>query len=275
MHPEVEEILSRRYANYREPLQQVWAWNREARPDSLAKAEELARGLKERFKHALQVRYELALALVKQKRRPEALKELADAGRDFPVLDEDTLCLWGRCHKDEADNLLANGLLAEAEVHYRLAEEYYEKAYQLRHDRFPGINVAALRLIRASLLLAIARQEPGRAELLTKQAEALRQGSRDMAWELLAARDRWEMRLPDDNIWVKATAAEAELLRGRWQEAARLYQFALAEPNLQQHHRDSMRAQVMRLTEAYARQGEKPEDPLADPELFFAAAPPA
>jgi len=171
---EVEAILKRRYPSFAEPLKTAWTWNRQATNESVEKAHCLLTGLKERYPCALPIRYELALCLVKSGRREEALAELRQAAKEFAVLDEDTLCLWGRIHKDQGDKALRDTNFSEA----------------------------------------------GRA---------------------------------DDNIWVRATEAEARLLLQQWDEAAKLYKVALAEPIAKQFHCDSMRAQAQRIIDAFQR----------------------
>jgi hypothetical protein len=147
-----------------------------------------------------------------------------------------------------------------------LAEERYEKAYALRRDRFPGVNVATLRLIRASLAHRLKQAELSRE---------LRQASQKMAEAVLADRPRWVARLSDDNIWMRATEAEAHLLLNDWSAAERLYAEARDQPNCKEFHRKSMCSQVVRLVEAYRRLEEVPPNPLADPETFFSALPAA
>jgi hypothetical protein len=274
---EVQAILDQGYPSYQEPVRRLWAWNRDGSRPSLQKAEELARALKQRYPDVLAVRFELAFSLVRQGRRPEALRVLEEAGKEFPALDEDTLSLAGRCHKDEGDALLPQELLAAAEREYAAAEEYYAKAYDLRKDRFPGINIAGLRLIRASLLCQIAKKDPNQAEKLGRQMEDLRRLSEAMAQELLAGRNSWKERLPDDNIWIDATEAEALLLLQQWDQAGKLYGRALSHPNVQPFHPESMKAQVVRLNAAFGRLGIAPQGLLAEPDKFFdqpkAAAP--
>jgi hypothetical protein len=276
VHEEVEAILARRYPSFQFPLRRAWAWNREANIESLTKGEELSRALKRRYPHVLQVCYELAFSLVRQKRRDEAISELQVAARSFPILDEDCLSLLARCHKDEGDDRLARGLLAAAQSEYQAAEETYQKAYELRQDRFPGINIAGLRLIRASLLAAIADADPSQAEPRQRRAAALVQQSQEMAQELLARRDSWVSRLADDNIWIAATEAEAHLLLQAWDPAAQTYRLALSQTNRQPFHMETIKSQALRLLAAYLRLQIAPQGSIADAEDFFtSAAPPA
>jgi tetratricopeptide (TPR) repeat protein len=262
----VAEALGGRSPDFREPLRRAHGWVRERLPEPLRQARRLLEGLKERYPHALQVRYELALALSELGEREGALAELVAAGAAFATLDEDTESLWARLYKEKGDLALARGDVAEAMAQYRRAEEKYWRAYTRRLDRFPGINVGTLRLLRASL----ARQT-GQAAL----AGELRQASREVAQALLAGRKGWVPRLSDDNIWMAATEAEALVLLGDWAEAERRYREARAQPNHQAFHSMSMGKQVSRLVEAYRLLGEAPQGPLADPAAFFATPGPA
>lgn len=264
----VEEVLSGKYPSYQVPVRQVRDWNREGDPQSLDNAELTACELKARYPHVLPLRYELAFSMVRQGRRAEAIAELDRAGREFPVLDEDCLCLLGRCHKEDGDALLEAGSLARAEQQYRVAEENYEQAYALREDRFPGINMAGLRLIRASLLKQLG-DEPAPVGDGDSPADGLLERAQQLARQLIDNRRRWEKRLKDDNIWMLATAGEAHLILEQWDKAARCYRDALSQDNLQAYQPQSMKAQVLRLRAAFDRLAIKPRGPLADVESFF------
>src|SRR5436190_1503561 len=130
MSEEVNTILSRRYPSYEEPLKRAWSWNREATADSLNKAGQLLKILKDRYPHVLQIRYEFALNLVKRNRREDAHEELQKSAADFKgSLDEDTLCLMGRIYKDWGDQQLTERNFSEAEIDYRRALHEYLQAF--------------------------------------------------------------------------------------------------------------------------------------------------
>lgn len=175
----------------------------------------------------------------------------------------------GRCHKDEGDRLLADNHISLAETEYRKAEEWYQKAYEQCGDYFPGINVAALRLIRASLLHTSITKEPERQADLGKLSEDLLQKAKDLAKTLTSAAAREPNRIPDERIWVYATRADAYLIREDWDAAAQLYRKALSEPGVLAYHPISIIAQVHRLLAAFARLGIKPKNDLVDPDTFF------
>jgi tetratricopeptide (TPR) repeat protein len=269
--PTVQEVLDRRALDYGPPLAVAWEWNRSGDSQKLAKAEQLLARLTEpgMFEFALPVWYERAFNLVRQKRQPEALELLERVARDFEgALDEDTLSLWARIHKDAGDAALAAEKLAEAERSYARAEELYERAYALGRDRFPGINVATLRFVRAGLRKALAGSAEKAAE---SGATELLATARALAAELLSGSANWLPRLPDDPIWMSATRGEAAVILGDWAVAEHAYREALdpAKRPLK-HHPDSMKAQLKRLRAGYIRLGQTVPPPFDDPDAFFA-----
>jgi tetratricopeptide (TPR) repeat protein len=258
--------------SYRDPLTEAWAWNRSGDPARYSRAERRLADLRRRFPHALQVRFELAFSLVKQGRRDEALAVVGEADRDFEgQLDEDTFGLWGRCSKVLGDTALARaeGLpagggrlaaYAEADQRYAEAAARYEKGYNLAFDRFPGINLATLRLVRAGLARALGQRAA---------SDELLRSARDLAARLLDTSAGWQRRLPDDEVWIPATRAEAELILGHWEASAGWYRVALDHPNRQPDHAGAMRDQVGRILSAYRRLDVAPLGPLAAPEEVF------
>src|SRR5262249_1019699 len=158
---------------------------------------------------ALEVRHERALALVSLKRPRDARLTLEEAARDFPVLNEDVLCLWARLSKDEGDAALAAGSELEAYRMYLAAETRYQKAFDQTNGRFPGINAATLQLVLASIA------PPGEVEALQKKYCTT-------ARRLLDGKGAWREELIDDNIWIRATEAEAHLVLQEWEASAGL-----------------------------------------------------
>ena len=149
-------------------------------------------------------------------------------------------------------------------------------------DRFPGINVATLRLLRAAVLKrltapAAAADTQNRDEAAKVEARiaALREGSRERAAEVLASRPGWTRTLPDDDIWMTATAAEAAFLQSDWALAEQLYRAALRPENQPlPHHFASAGGQLVRLTEAFAALGTPPPPPFDRPAQFLSALQP-
>jgi tetratricopeptide (TPR) repeat protein len=279
LDPDVQKVLDDWYSDWRTPLKHAWQWNRSGVSEDLQKAGQLLPALASEFPNALPVWYERMFNLVKQGQRDEALRIFRDdvQPRFKQLLSIDTLCLVGRCYKDQADEHLAAGRLIAAEEAYADAERYYEQAYKKKLDRFPAINVATLRLLRASLLKQFYGSPVGRdtqsrddPDAAGRRVAELILASRLLAGEVLACRPNWQVLLRDDEIWMTATEAEAYVLLADWPKAQEKYIAALRkENNPLAHHPDSMKAQLHRLVAAYARLGEPVPPPLNDPDSFF------
>lgn len=289
LDPEVAAALRPPLFGYAKPLKVAWNWNRSGTPGDLARAAQLLAALADKYDEQ-PVRFEQAFNFVRQKRPADAVAVLEQAEATFQrTLGEDALALWGRIHKDEGDAALARGDLAAAEAAFRKAQALYDRAHATNRDRFPGINVATLAFLRGGLVKAMsdgllaAAPDDGQAaramigtddgqaaRAMIGTADDLRRVARQRATELLATQSTWKPRLPDDQIWMDATAAEAAVLCGDWASAARDYAAAL-HPDHQPKpfHFDSVYAQVRRLKAGYDRLGEKVSSPLADPAAFF------
>jgi tetratricopeptide (TPR) repeat protein len=258
-------------SGYRIPLEMAYAWNR-GTEDERRRAEPLLDSLIDRFPSALHVWYERAFNHARQKRFTEAIKMLQRIHETFDdAMDEDTYGLWGRCHKETGDWYLESGFkyvqgserqrsaFEEAEEAYGLAIERYQQAFRVMAGFFPGINLATLLFLRAGLNARLGR---------LAEVEALRKESHDLAEKLYQM--KLQRKLPDDDIWTRATQAEAALLCGNFIYAAERYHAALARDNRREHHLESMGSQIRRLIEAYRLLGEKvPREPFAIvPELL-------
>jgi tetratricopeptide (TPR) repeat protein len=254
----LNDVKARAYPSYHRPLEIARAWLRAGGPQQ-ADAVELLRHLRQEYGHVLAIGNELVLALQEDGRPGEALTELDKLERQFPEVDEETRCRWGRRHKEEGDRAWEAGNLVAAEVDYLRALDQYERGYKLRDGHYPGINQATV-----LLLLAALTRERGNLE---QSAEYLRR-SAAVAEELLARRGQWPRDFPDDNIWHAATAGEADLLRQRWAEAAHQYRAALTQPNVQPFHRQSIGKQGRRILDAWARLDVRPDETFDADGLF-------
>lgn len=149
----------------------------------------------------------------------------ADGDERCPHPHEETLCRWGRLWKDRGDRWLDAGQdTPAAACCYREALRFYEQAYALGQNYYPGINVATL-----SLLVGDAGRAGNMARTLR---DALAQRPRDGSL---------------DTLWRLATEAEANLLLGEHAQAAVLYQSALRHARCQPHMREAMLRQVERI----------------------------
>lgn len=279
--PRAAAELARLYPSYHEPLRIARQWNRGAAPDRAAAADLLA-GLVERYPTVLVVWYELALNRVKAGERLETLALLDEIHHQFEGrLDEDTFCLWGRCHKDvghehldrggplpgggavpdrePASVLVQSGAAAAADREYELGRQRYEQGYDLSGGWFPAVNVAFLTFMRAALAKQMGRPD---------EAARLRREAQTLARKLLDRTD-WVLKLPDDDVWHEATRGEARALQGDWSGAVEHYRRAAALPNAQPHHRESMGRQLARVLQGWNLLGEPARTDLAKelPEL--------
>jgi hypothetical protein len=282
LDPEVEAAVTPPPLDYGGPLRVAWQWNRSGDPADLRKAEQLLALLTApgEFEFALPVWYERAFNLVRQKRPGEAVRLLERIAVDFQhSLDRDTVALWGRILKDRGYARLDAGDLAGAERAFADAEAAYLRGFRSARDYFPGINVATLRFLRASLLRQIAEAglraggdatgvEPALAG--RDAAAELLSAARTAAAELAAASGEWEDKLQDDAVWRLATLGEADVLLGRWADAELAYRTALTNPAvpLQPFHPESIARQLRRLVAAYPAFGVQPPPPFDDPVGF-------
>jgi tetratricopeptide (TPR) repeat protein len=255
-------MMKRRYPSYHKPYEVARTWLREGGPLK-AEALELLTWLRQKYPHVLAVGNELVLALLENDRRDKALAELSRLKAEFPEVDEETRCRWGRLYKQEGDRAWQAGDLVRAESRCQEALEQYDLGYGVRQGHYPGINKAALLV----LLAALARQrgDSVRSEEYLRQAEAT-------AAEVLANRDKWPKDFTDDNIWHAATAGEAYLLERKWADAAAQYRAALSEANVQPFHRQSIGKQARRLLDAWKRLDVQP-DKAFDADALFGPPP--
>ncbi len=257
--------------SYQAPLAVAYRWNRGDERER-GQAEQLLNCLIKRYPAALHVCFEWAFNRAKQGRSDDALKSLKQIHETFgDAMGEDAYSLWGRCYKEAGDRNLENGRRCErgsaeqrssfedADDAYILAVARYQQAYDVEGGFFPGINLATLLFLRAGLNTCLDRPS---------EAASLRQQSSDLAVTL--GQSKLREKLPDDNIWRRATQAEAAILRRDWSYAALRYRAALDQENGQVHHPASMGHQLRRLIEAYSLFGETvPREPFVKvPELL-------
>ena len=105
------------------------------------------------------------------------------------------------------------------------------------------------------------------------EVDALRQSACARAEALLREAEDWKPRLADDNIWQRATQAEAHLLCGRWHDAACCYLDACNEQNAQPQHPQTMKAQAQRIAQAYQMLGAALGPPCDDLDGLFGPPP--
>jgi hypothetical protein len=254
----VEAVASHPYPSFHTPYQVARSWLREEgrRADALA----LLVLLRRRYPHVLTIGNELVLALLESGRQGEAMAELRRLESQFDEVDEETRCRWGRVHKEAGDRAWEDRNPARGERCYREALTQYTRGHALRQGHYPGINRATVLLLLAAL--ARDQQDEARSSALLLEAD-------NAARQLLDRRDEWPRESSDDNIWHAATAGEAYLLTRRWPDAEGEYRAALAEPNVEPFHRQSMMRQARRIRDAWRRLGVQPEPPFDNLEELF------
>lgn len=153
----------------------------------------------ERWPGDVRLRQLMALALARSGAAQAASEVLFQLQREGN-LDEETLGLLARTHKDAAEQAAQP---EERERWLREAYEVYAKAYQQTRGYWSGINVATI-----ALLLG----ERDRAVALAREI-------REHWCRQLRSVDRES----DDRYWILATLGEAALILGEWSDAEDWY----------------------------------------------------
>lgn len=244
---EADELVQATHPGFREPLRIAHAWTFKGEA-WLPAAIRVLEHFRKEYPTAVQIGAELVLAYLQAGKRDEAERELAELERTFQVdRDEETLCRFGRLHREIGDDWVANEKPTEqqflaASKEYEIAWDYYDRAFRIpigdgevRQGHYPGINRAELYLLRAW----VARAKDLKKQLLTQAKEA--------CCGLLARRTKWPNESPEDVIWHLASAAEAELISECWDEAIANYRSAVTHRLAAAFHRDSIGKSVRRL----------------------------
>jgi tetratricopeptide (TPR) repeat protein len=182
-------------------------------------------GLCQEYPHVLEIEDELALAYLETGENEQFEILLARVNARYSQLSEEFLCRIGRFWKDKGERETVQNVEAARRC-FEPALAWYKKAFAVRSNYYPGINVAALQFV-----LRQVPQAQQTAEAVLRSLEVPTP--------------------PHELPWVLATRADAQLILGNNAEAERLYQEAkaLSDPR----GRASMRRQVELLL-AYASQ---------------------
>jgi hypothetical protein len=211
--------------SYHARLAFAMTWIESKEPDYIDGAIKILRELRQEYPHVIEIDDALALAYLEAGKSAEFESLLSNVTSRYNQLSEEFLCRLGRFWKDEGDKVRASDLEAARRA-YENALIWYQKAYALRSNYYPGINVAGLAFAL------------GRMDLATRVADEILRS--------LEGRPRTE-----ELRWIRATQADAQLIRANNTEAERLYREAAALSDLR--GRASMRRQVELLL-AYAPQ---------------------
>jgi tetratricopeptide (TPR) repeat protein len=271
-----EEVLQIPYPSYHASLEIAREWTRSEDKNKNQESVKLLKGLFDLHPYTLEVGQELVLALLECGNEAEAKRVLMEIDALAPYPNEEVLCRWGRLYKDNGDRYVELPVPVRqarmpspvtAAYYYRRALEKYDEAYEpIRSGHYPGINKATLLLILGTL-----PDDPA----LTEPKEPFRQGSEDLARELLARRKHWPIDRDEDiHIWHPATEAEANLLLRRWDQAARLYREAQEKANIGGFHSGSMRKQVARILHCFTQIGVNEFGSFQDLDAIFPPRPP-
>lgn len=254
---ELQRLIARPYLGYKEPLELARDWIRSRDPNQISDAVILLRGILKRYTHALAVGAELVLALQELKRDEEARAVLTQLKQQFSFLDEETLSRFGRAEKSRAFEAIDQQRWDDADYLLRQAIGHYREGYELRHNHYPGINLATCLLILA--LVAHRRGKADESRLFILEAQSV-------ARTLLESAHAWPPLLPDDHIWFPATRGEIHLLLGEWEAAAKEYRRAMHEQGVLPLHIKSSLTQAKRLLNAWKQLGTVPDSPWDKPE---------
>lgn len=171
--------------------------------------------LREDYPHVLEIDEELALAYLEANRTSDFEKLLANVNARYGQLSEEFLCRIGRYEKKKGDDERNNNP-KNAQDHYQAALDWYQKALAIRGNYYPGINVAALQFVL------------GKPE--AKQTAAAVLSSLK------------ELQRAEEFPWIRATEADAHLIRENHTEGERLYREAVAQSDAR--GKASMRRQI-------------------------------
>lgn len=200
-------------------------WVRSAKTPFVQAGADLLEDLRKRYPHVLEIDEELALAYLELKQDDKAEAVLQGVDNRYSILPEEAYCRWGRLWKDRGQKALpddakaASGIAARC---FRTALERYQKAYDLRRDYYPGINVATMQLL-------LGEQGEARATAAAVLASLGRNGTHE------------------DVVWAPATRGEAHTILCEHDEALAAYQSATGSPACLPHDKHSMRRQLQLL----------------------------
>jgi uncharacterized protein YacL (UPF0231 family) len=232
----------------------------------LKQAEADLESLRQQFRYVLEIGHELVLVLEKQGKIQQAGELAAQLEKEFTVLDDETLCRFGKLHKRAAIDAEAAGVVGAALEEFGIAETFYGKAYELSQAFYPRINQLSLRFARAGLLKQLSDSADSARRAEGQQlAETVQQDAIDMLNEVAI----WHRVNADDDIWAPASQAEAKFLARQWKESDSAYRGVLKTLANRTTYIDIIRRQLELLVRS-ARRAEMSMDGLfADLDALF------
>jgi hypothetical protein len=191
---------------------------------AVRRAARLLDELRHAFPHVLEIEQELILALLELRDPDGADALLRENECRYPNPTEETLCLYGSWLKRQVPDGAAavDGTLPpEARVLLEKSLKYYQRAFALRENYYPGINVVSLHFLL------------GNREQAQPMLDRVVQGAAPHADDT-----------PEGRVQKGGTRAEAFVWIGQADEAVRQYRRAAQDPACQPQYRASMRRQL-------------------------------
>jgi len=270
-----EDLKAHRFISYEAPLEIAKRWRKSKDPGKTEEAEKLLIWLRDRFPHVMRIDEELVVVLLELQKVSQAVAVLKQLSAHLVEPSEEIISRWGRVFRGAGDAQIklpdlaksnaapqktpTEGEASLARSQYEKALEKYQEAYAIRKGHYPGVNVASLHLVLASLSDGAERESHLRA-------------SRKVARDLLRTLGSWPSEQEDDNVWHLLTAAECHFLLGEFEKAKQAYRDARAQLNYKKFHGESARKALER-NQIFCRLGEIEgfEDlgPLADLDHVF------
>ncbi|TWT63738.1 tetratricopeptide repeat-containing protein [Rubinisphaera italica] len=203
---------------YRDVVAQAHGWWKSKSTQVLEHSESVLKKGLEEHPYAIPLIDELALVLEKQGKDQEAHELLLMAKSNFEAASEETLCRFGKLHKNRAVKLIGTKPSTAAIPELEKAENYYRMAYEKSHGHYPRINQLAMKFLRAACL-----KQPGKD---SESANLLKQVQQD-AEHMMKTVEMWQYNHENDLLWITATHGEAYLLQQQWEASGAAYQKAV------------------------------------------------
>ena len=232
---------------------------RSRRAQFVREAVKILADLREDRRWIVEVGHELAFALMElstldtsdgELHRARAARLLAELEDQFRGTNEELLCRIGRHWKDCGDGAADASAAGDDQSGARRAVDYYrealaayERAYAIKGNYYPGINVATVHWLLGG------EEEKRRAREIAQEVRA----SIDQAEQ---AGKEWG----EEELWVVATRAEANLLIGEIELSRELYGMASKHKDCTPHGRETMKKQVNRILRDPPKEGLEPGD---------------
>lgn len=175
-------------------------WGREGNSEYIQRAAEVLEGLRDEYPHILEIEEELSLQYIELKQYDHARAIHGQVQQRYQLISEEMLCRFGKMSKSIGQAMEAAGDASGARAYYKEALEWYSRAFEIRRNYYPGINVASLTFVLSSRV------------------------PQDVVEEVVASCGQQSP--GTDEGWILAVHGEVGLLTGHHEEAAKVYQAA-------------------------------------------------